>query len=400
MATRNREIYFALKAPYIPHLGETAQDWPVLDQFSATIEKIYAAAGGSVSWEEALRAVEDYTGSTGAVLNLVPNVESALPVCLAGSFSESDCADYAHNYMWRCPRIAFGDQHPDLPIHYDWMILSESEMDRDATYEWYGKHGLRYYVAGWIGKTATHRAYMSLQRSRRQGHVEPQHVEQFGLVLRHMAQALSLAVKLGTLHQQCRFNLALIDTLPQAVFVLDGAGRVVLTNEKADHLLRKGDAIVLFDGKLQCRVSSQQILLEQAIRSALAPEAAEARGGWTQIERASDRRPLVAFVAPLVPCEEVFGFFEPKALVFVSDPAEASSIDDRALHDLYGLTLAEARLAIALSAGHSLESAAALLGVQPATVRSELKSVFRKVGVNRQQDLVRVLTSLSSIGNS
>jgi DNA-binding CsgD family transcriptional regulator len=35
--------------------------------------------------------------------------------------------------------------------------------------------------------------------------------------------------------------------------------------------------------------------------------------------------------------------------------------------------------------------------MQLATARSHLKAVFRKLGVNRQQDLVRLLTSLSSL---
>jgi DNA-binding CsgD family transcriptional regulator len=61
------------------------------------------------------------------------------------------------------------------------------------------------------------------------------------------------------------------------------------------------------------------------------------------------------------------------------------------------LTNAEARLASALSVGHSLESASALLGIRTATARTELKAVFHKTGVSRQQDLVRLLTSLSSI---
>jgi DNA-binding CsgD family transcriptional regulator len=371
----------------------------MLEQFSATIDKLYAAASGSVSWEEALRAIEDYTGSTGAVLNLVPKTSAVSPVCLAGSFSDGDCAEYAENYMWRCPRIAFGQQHADIPIHYDWMILSESEMDRDATYEWFGKHGLRYYVAGWIGETDGHRAYLSLQRSRRQGHVAPEQVEQFALVVQHMAQALSLAVKLGTLEQQCRFNLEVIDTRPQAIFALDGAGKVLLTNARADRLLSAGDGLVVFNGRLQCRLGSEQASLDRVINAALEPEGAEARGGWTRIGRASGRLALVAFVAPVVPGEQLLGSFHPKALVFVSDPAEVSSIDDQALHDLFDLTLAEARLASALSQGHSIESAAALLGVRPATARSELKSVFRKTGVNRQQDLVRLLTSISAMSS-
>jgi hypothetical protein len=62
----------------------------MLERFSATIEMIYAAAVDPTLWQAALRAIEDYTGSTGAVLNLVPKSAAALPVCLAGSFSDDD----------------------------------------------------------------------------------------------------------------------------------------------------------------------------------------------------------------------------------------------------------------------------------------------------------------------
>ena len=367
----------------------------MLEQFSATIEMIYAAAVDPTLWQAALRAIEDYTGSTGAVLNLVPKSAAALPVCLAGSFSDDDCAEYAANYMWRCPRIAFAQMHPDVPVHWDHLILTEYEMDRDATYEWYGSHGLRYYVAGWIGGTETHHAYMSLQRSRRQGHVEPENVEQFKLVLKHMAQALALAVRLGTLDQQCRFDLALIDAMPQAVFALDRAGKLVMTNAKADRLLSEGDALVAFDGKLQCRLGSSHARFDSAVAAALDADTSESKGGWVRIERSSSRRALMALVAPLISPESPFGTIEPEALVIIGDAAAALAVDEEALHDLFSLTQAEARLACALSAGHSIESAAALFEVQSATIRSELKSVFRKTSVNRQQDLVRLITSLS-----
>jgi hypothetical protein len=347
----------------------------MLEQFSATIEKLYAAAAGPALWQEALRAVEDYTGSTGAVLNLVPNTADGAPLCLAGSFSEDDCAEYAINYMWRCPRIAYGEAHPDVPIHYDSMILSEYEMDRDATYEWYGKHGLRYYVAGWIGATGTHRAYMSLQRSRRQGHVEPDQVEQFGLVLKHMEQAVSLAVKLGTLEQRCRFNLTLLDQVRHAIFALDDAGRVVLTNAKADRLLSAGDALVLFQGRLQCRLGSQQTSFARLITAARAPQEGGSRGGWTRIHSASGQKALVAFVAPLVRGEGLFKAFEPKTLVIISDPAETSVFDEHVLGELFGLTLAEARLASALSvwAQHRKRGCPAGYQAVDSTVRTQVR---------------------------
>ena len=367
----------------------------MLEQFSATVEMLYAAAADPTLWQAALRAIEDYTGSTGAVLNLVPKTAASVPVCLAGSFSDDDCAEYAANYMWRCPRIAFAQSHPEVTVQWDYLILTEYEMDRDATYEWYGSHGLRYYVAGWVGGTETHHAYMSLQRSRRQGHVEPEDVEQFQLVLKHMAQALALAVRLGTLEQQCRFDLTLIDAMPQAVFALDGAGKVVMANAKAECLLSEGDALAVLDGKLQCRFGSDQSRFESAVAAAVAADTVEHKDGWVRIERSSGRRGLMAFIAPFISPECLIGATHPKVLVIIGDSADALAVDGQALHDLFGLTPAESRLALTLSAGHSVESAAALIGVQPATIRSELKSVFRKTSVNRQQDLVRLITSLS-----
>lgn len=367
----------------------------MLDQFSATVQKIYAAAADASLWEEALRAIEDYTGSTGAVLNLVPTQPTAVPFVLAGSFSRADCTEYAQHYMWRCPRIAFGQSHPDIAIHFDRMILSESEMDRDATYEWYGKHGLRYYVAGWAGESGTHRAYMSLQRSRRQGHVEPEQVEQFALLLKHVAQACAFAVRLGTLEQQGHFNLSLLDRVPHAAFVLGRSGNVVLTNAKADRLLDRGDGLLVVAGELQCRLSSQQPMLNRLIAQALGSDPLQPRGGWVSIHRSSGLRPYAALLASLDSPDDPFSAFAPKLLVIVVDPDATGVPDQHALRELFGLTDAEARVATALSAGHSLESAAASLNVQIATARSQLKAVFTKLGVNRQQDLVRLLASLT-----
>ncbi|HET9811479.1 MAG TPA: helix-turn-helix transcriptional regulator [Sphingomicrobium sp.] len=369
----------------------------MLDHFSATIEKIYAAAGDSSLWVEALRAIEDYTGSTGAVLNLVPKHDSAMPLCLAGSFSEEDCAEYAANYMWRCPRIAFAQDHPDVPVHWDSLILSEREMDRDATYAWYGKHGLRYYIAGWAGQSSNHRAYMSLQRSRRQGHIEPEQIEQFKLMVTHVEQALMLAVKLGTFEQQSAFGLQMLEFLPNAVFGLDGQGRLLLANKRAQHLLDDGDGLVSFDGRLQFRLNSQQRRFDELLTSALDRDSIGVQGGWVQVPRASGRRPYVAMVTRCPMSQGFLTTCPPVVLVVIADPDSPSGPGTKVLQDIYGLTDAEARLANALSAGHSIESASASLGIQSATARSELKSVFKKLGLNRQQDLVRLLTSLSSM---
>jgi DNA-binding CsgD family transcriptional regulator len=57
----------------------------------------------------------------------------------------------------------------------------------------------------------------------------------------------------------------------------------------------------------------------------------------------------------------------------------------------FGLTPAEARLAVHLVTGKSLRSAAAKLGISYETARSQLKNIFNKTGTGRQAELVVVI---------
>ena len=59
----------------------------------------------------------------------------------------------------------------------------------------------------------------------------------------------------------------------------------------------------------------------------------------------------------------------------------------------FGLTKAEARLALSLAAGASLPSIAQAFDVKLTTVRSQLQQVFAKTGTSRQAELVAVLLS-------
>ncbi len=61
----------------------------------------------------------------------------------------------------------------------------------------------------------------------------------------------------------------------------------------------------------------------------------------------------------------------------------------------FGLTRAEAALALRLLAGHGLPSAAAELGVSHSTARTHLRAIFRKTGTNRQAELARLLARLA-----
>jgi DNA-binding CsgD family transcriptional regulator len=58
---------------------------------------------------------------------------------------------------------------------------------------------------------------------------------------------------------------------------------------------------------------------------------------------------------------------------------------------MFGLTASESRLAAALALGLTLEAAADSEGWTHSSAKTYLKSVFSKLGVSRQADLVRLI---------
>ena len=64
------------------------------------------------------------------------------------------------------------------------------------------------------------------------------------------------------------------------------------------------------------------------------------------------------------------------------------------LKSSFGLTNAEARLAIELARGSSLSQAAEAFGVRYQTARSQLRAVFAKTDTHRQSQLAALLARL------
>lgn len=127
--------------------------------------------------------------------------------------------------------------------------------------------------------------------------------------------------------------------------------------------------------------------------------------------QADDEGPHFAYVTPVAALPpELSGSLSPftpggdplagdgVALVFPA--AEATDRLWTSVRESFGLTAAEARLAARLKEGLTLKEAADELSVSVNTVRNQLRAVFDKMGLNRQSELVRALTQLSSLAGA
>src|SRR5262249_17735737 len=81
-------------------------------------------------------------------------------------------------------------------------------------------------------------------------------------------------------------------------------------------------------------------------------------------------------------------------LLFIIDPANRAGIPLPWVMDGYGLTPAEARVALAASSGLTVPETAYQLGLSRNTIKTHLRKVFAKTGTSRQTELARLMASI------
>jgi DNA-binding CsgD family transcriptional regulator len=185
------------------------------------------------------------------------------------------------------------------------------------------------------------------------------------------------------------------DSIGCGCALIDAAGRVVRLNEAARAHLGRG--LTLSRGELVASDRGGNDALRDLLASVLGSSVAKAdvrRRGSVALARL-EGRPLIIHARA---CREPSGGMEPGgALVVILDPDEEQAPSLDMVRQVFGLTCAEARLAISLVRGLELKEIAMVHGVAEATMRSHLKSVLAKTGTHRQSQLVPLVARLARL---
>ena len=87
-------------------------------------------------------------------------------------------------------------------------------------------------------------------------------------------------------------------------------------------------------------------------------------------------------------------------LAFIADPDTLPVLPTEQIRGLYGLTAAEAEVALAVLDGEGVGAIADGLGISVATARTHLHRIFEKTGTKRQAELVRLILNSRIMINS
>lgn len=183
----------------------------------------------------------------------------------------------------------------------------------------------------------------------------------------------------------------ILDRLPQGVVLVTEDLRALKFNRIAKQILQDQDGLQLNgDKRLVSARSDDTATLRRLVQEASRPRGSNPTGGAMNVQRPSHKAPLSLMVTPLDNTMETAELGEPVVSIFVSDPDHQLPRVGM-LSKLYGMTPTEATLARHLARGKSMEQAGDTMGIQPSTVRTHLKHIFRKTNTQRQVDLVRLL---------
>ena len=209
------------------------------------------------------------------------------------------------------------------------------------------------------------------------------HVRQHLIVRQALAGAGALGASLDEL----------LDVNGLGVIQLDWRGRIMAANDRARELLPTGEALFDEDGFLFARSPEDNADLQGLLARALPPFRAQGAAGSVTVRRSGGLQPLVLHVHPVGRRDTDFRPWPVAALVLVVDSGTETRIDPRLLAASLGLTPMESRVAALLAEGKTVGEIASATERKVSTIRTHVRHIFTKLGINRQAQLVRLVLS-------
>jgi len=369
-----------------------------LDDLLALIGLLYDTTAAPERWRNFLEAGAVYFGSFGA--NFI-RFDPARPECAVGYLvgygdvhvnQQIGALQRFVSLRYEDPRLKYGFEHPCKPFHCRQIVSSEILHASRSYREVLRPNNVEYSLLVTFSETPGGFTGLAFMRDQAGAEFDQDDVEDMGRLVPHLRRSLSIQDRLATQEQRMQASCRVLDSFPSGVVILRHNGHVEYANPSAMKILSLRDGVGLHEGVLIfARQRDEQMFFASLNRVLQSSEHCA-----MHIDRPSGRTALRGLLSQLLAGEAkgLPNLLEEQRVVFyLSDPECSLETPEELLQRMFGLTRAEARLVERLVAGLSPTVAAIEMGLEVSTVRSYLKSVFRKLGVDSQPALVRVILS-------
>jgi DNA-binding CsgD family transcriptional regulator len=369
------------------------------ETFSELVGLLYDTSSDPVHWHAALKALRKEFRASYAIAILAPDSGCGDGISLILSENEfSSIPGFAHLDSHNCPFASIAPRDvaaiSDLMEEAEWI---ETPFYRLVT----SPDGVGDILC--IEIRLEDRSVYRMRFTRdvgadRFGDAERQFAT---LLVPHLTRAFRMGRQLARYQLlQERFATA-CDRLGVAMIVLDSKGHVIEQNAAAAQILSDEDGLTLRRGQLYATYPGENFDLQRALRKALS-ETAKIDDVAHVMAISRESTPSIGLLIQSIPYAQGLraGASRPSAIVFIRDPEHRIANGARTAQILYQLTQAESAVVMLLANGSSIQEAADTMNIQLTTARTHLRSIFNKLGVSRQSDLVRqVLNSVTLLAD-
>lgn len=291
--------------------------------------------------------------------------------------------------------IPFGINTEDL----NWMVAKDGKgeslfarLDKLQSGQTILAHaGDMHLLAGLTTTADNKRCAMVLFRDAQDSQFKLSDQQSLASLLGYYQRAFATNMRFMRLCGEHEVAFAALDFAPRAIIFLAKSGQIAYQNSSAHTILQNSDGIRENQGSMHIDDARIQRKLVAFIADLVAGDAAgDIDRMICKIPRHSGAPAYQLIVSP-IPVNSVSASavdLDLLAMAIIHNPDDLVDLDTHFLQTFYELTPAEARLAQALHKHENLARASKALGITVNTARSELKRIFKKVGVNSQSALL------------
>ena len=279
---------------------------------------------GRSLWPVALSEVAGLTNSQAASFWVLDgSVGPRLPTFISFNFDLKIIDEYLKRLAPIDPTNQYLIAHPQQPIVHDGLVITEQQKDKHPYYDWHDRNiDTRFRMVGQTRLMPHLQAGVALHRTRKAGRYEPRDIDRFAVLQGHLARAVTIASRLGSLGTARQLTADWLDRNEAAVVFLDEHKRIVFANRSAQNLFSNGDGVTGGVNGVALSRKQENDKFQALIVQALPPlsSAGTFASGTMRARRPSEKRPYGIFVSPLSRRYPILSAFRPAVCVVITDP--------------------------------------------------------------------------------